>query len=177
MNLKVQDVMTRPVRACRPESSLEEAARMLWDRDCGFLPVVDEEGRVVGTLTDRDICMGAYTQGKRLGDLRVLDSMANGAFVCKPTDSVEKALSLMADRQIRRIPVVDGENRLQGILSMNDLARAAVRIPGTTDRHQFVFEFIESMASVCEPRASSTGEAPKSKSVEAAARRRDLSSV
>ncbi len=178
MNLKVQDVMTLPVRACRPESTLEEAAQILWDRDCGFLPVVDEDGRVVGSLTDRDICMGAYTQGKRLCDLRVLDSMASGAFVCKPSDSVEKALSLMADRQVRRIPVVDGENRLQGVLSLNDLVRAAVRIPETADRHQFVFEFVESMASVCEPRATSTGEArARTKAVETAPRRRDLSSV
>jgi CBS domain-containing protein len=153
--MKVQDAMTQGATTCRPETDLEQAVRMMWDRDLGCIPVVDEQGTVVGMLTDRDVCMGVYTQGKRLGDARVQDSMAHEVFWCRPSDSLERALSTMADHQVRRLPVVDGDNRIQGVITVNDLARAAVRTADVSERHRLVFELVEALAAICEPRAAS----------------------
>ena len=123
--MKVKDIMTSLVHTCRPHDSLHEAARLLWDHDCGCLPVVDGDGRVQGVITDRDICMGAYTKGQDFLTLRVSDSMSIAPITCAPSDELDKAAQRMADREIRRLPVVDAEQRLVGILSLNDIVRAA----------------------------------------------------
>jgi CBS domain-containing protein len=123
--MKVQDVMTRVVHTCRPEDSLEMAAGLLWERDCGCLPVVDGEGHVQAIITDRDICMAAYTQGRRLGDLRVADSMSQKAVTCRPEDDVAEAARKMCEHEIRRLPVVDRDRKVRGVLSLNDLILAA----------------------------------------------------
>lgn len=122
--MKIRDLMTSPVHTCRPHDSLEDAARQLWEHDCGMLPVVDHEGRVGAAITDRDICMGAYTRGGRLADLRVADSMSRDIVTCKPDDDVATAVERMAARQLHRLPVVDADGKPCGVLSLNDIALA-----------------------------------------------------
>jgi len=121
--------MTKEVRACRPSDSLNHAAQMLWENDIGTLPVVADDGsnRLVGILTDRDICMAAYTQGGSLCNLLVDLAMARSVKACTPMTTLEEAAHEMAEAQVRRLPVVDGSRQLLGMLSLSDLAREAAR--------------------------------------------------
>ncbi|MEZ5962828.1 MAG: CBS domain-containing protein [Planctomycetota bacterium] len=123
----VREVMSSPVATCAPTDSLADAARWLWDQDCGVLPVVDARGSVGAMITDRDICMAAYTTGKSLPELRVADAMSQDLVTCKAGDRVSAAAGLMATHRVRRLPVVDDEGKICGVLSLNDLARAATK--------------------------------------------------
>jgi CBS domain-containing protein len=123
--MKVQQLMSWPVRTCGPHDSLEQAAQLLWEQDCGVLPVVDEKNRVHALITDRDICMGAYTRGKRLSDLTVADSMSRTVATCGPDDDIAIAAQRMTEHAVRRLPVVDDEGQIRGIVSLSDLARAS----------------------------------------------------
>lgn len=131
--MRVEQLMTRTVKTCTPTDSLERAAGIMWDYDCGALPVVagDEEGgRVVGMLTDRDVCMAAYTQGRALREIPVASAMSQRLCTCRATDAVGVALKVMETNQLHRLPVVDGGDRLIGLLSLADLWREAAREHG-----------------------------------------------
>jgi len=127
--MKVHQLMNRSVEACRPGDSLDAAARVMWERDCGCVPVVAEAGsaRVVGMLTDRDICMAAWTQGRPLRDMTVGSAMSHGVTACRPMDSIREALSILRAAQVHRLPVVDADGNLMGLLSLADVAREAER--------------------------------------------------
>lgn len=121
----VADLMTKNTTSVRADQTLADAAQLMWDRDCGVLPVLQENGeRVVGMLTDRDICMATWSRGSAPGQIRVSDAMSQGVVCCAEQDSILRAESLMQSNQVRRLPVVDGEERLVGILSLADIARA-----------------------------------------------------
>ena len=127
--MNVQDVMTRSVCSCTICDSLSANARILWDNDCGCVPVTDETGRVVGMLTDRDICMAAYTQGRCLDDLRVDSAMSRELHAVAADDTLSFVQRKMQEQQLRRLPVVDADFRLVGLLALHDLACEAVRDP------------------------------------------------
>jgi CBS domain-containing protein len=150
--MKVNEWMTKDVCSCQLETNMEQAARLMWEHDCGFLPVVGDRGKVVGAVTDRDLCMGAYTQGKALRELPVKVSMSKKVFCCKTTDPVEQAIRVMGDHGVRRVPVVDEEGKLEGILSLNDLFRRMVALSDSAARANLSSRLIEAMAAVCEPR-------------------------
>ena len=120
--MKVADLMTREVRVCTIHDSLNAAARIMWDHDCGCAPVVDGHGRVVGIVTDRDICMAAYTQGLPLDGIPIERVMSARVITCARGDDVETAHRLMRVHEVHRLPVVDSRGRPVGILSMSDLA-------------------------------------------------------
>lgn len=120
--MKVSKLMRKDVKCCRIEDSLDTAAQLMWDFDIGALPVLDSEARVVGMITDRDVCMAAYTQGRQLRDIRVDTAMATKVIACRPDDDVVTARVLMADNQIRRLPVIGPEGRAAGIITIEDLA-------------------------------------------------------
>ena len=120
--VKVRDVMTSLVHTCETGDSLDRAAHLLWEHDCGCLPVVDSEGRVRSMITDRDICMAAYTGGQPLNELRVEDSMSTHLVACGPDDDLAVAAQRMAENQVRRLPVVDEAGQVRGLLSVNDMA-------------------------------------------------------
>ncbi|MGD1026831.1 CBS domain-containing protein [Candidatus Binatus soli] len=119
--MKVADLMTRDARACTIHDSLNAAARIMWDHDCGCAPVVDGHGRLAGIVTDRDICMAAYTQGLPLEAIPVERAMSPRVISCARGDDLEAALGLMRTHEIHRIPVADSRGRLVGILSLSDL--------------------------------------------------------
>jgi CBS domain-containing protein len=122
--MNVRELMNSQVVSCSPQDTLERAAQLMWDGDLGAVPVVDDDGHPVGMVTDRDICIAAYTQGCRLSESRVASAMARDLRTCKPSDSVGYAEELMRKYQVRRLPVVDG-GKLVGMVSLNDFATAA----------------------------------------------------
>jgi CBS domain-containing protein len=150
--MKIETWMTREVLACRPETRLDEAARLMWENDCGCLPVVDAEDRVVGIVTDRDVLMGAYTQGRALADLAVSTCMTHGAMAALPSDDVVEVIRMMGDRQVRRIPVVDEQRKLVGLVSLNDLARRTTEIEEPAVSKSLRTRLFEALACVCAPR-------------------------
>ena len=124
--ITVSELMSPIVYVCQAKDSLEQAASLLWEHDCGCLPVVDDCGAIEGIITDRDICMAAYTSGRALSTLRVLDSMSIGVESCRPDEPLSVAADRMAAHQVRRLPVLDDAYRVQGILSVNDMACACL---------------------------------------------------
>jgi CBS domain-containing protein len=128
--MKVSHVMTKNPKTCSIDDSLERAAQIMWDLDCGCVPVVDAEGRAVAMVTDRDVCMAAYTQGKALWQLPVGLAASRRLVSARPDDPIEAAQELMEQYRVRRLPVLDADGRPVGILSMNDVTRGAHSQPG-----------------------------------------------
>jgi len=122
--MRVQDIMTVSPEVCRPEDNLAEAVSQLWSADCGVLPIVDHAGRLAGIVTDRDICIALGTRNERPSAVPVRSVMRSSVETCGPGDDVIAALARMAEHQVRRLPVVDDERRLLGILSLSDAALA-----------------------------------------------------
>ena len=125
--MKVAELMVEEVTACSPDDALNRAAQIMWENDCGCVPVVDRAARLIAMLTDRDICMAAYTRGGTLKDLRVSAAMSSELFACRPDDDLLVAQKMMREHQVRRLPVSDATCRLVGILSLNDVTRAIAR--------------------------------------------------
>jgi CBS domain-containing protein len=123
--MKIASLVRRNVTSCSIHDTLEYAAQLMWDHDIGCLPVIDDEGHVAGMVTDRDVCMAAYTQGAPLRAIPVTTAMAKRVFSCSLADEVESVERTMREHQIRRMPVIDEQGHPVGILSLNDLARAA----------------------------------------------------
>jgi CBS domain-containing protein len=120
----------------------------MWDRDCGIVPVVDPSRKVVGIVTDRDICIAALTKGRTLSDMAVAEVMRREVFTCRETQSVERIHALLRKHQVRRLPVVGEAGTLVGIVSINDLALAAADETGDA-RHQAMIEVAETLAAIC----------------------------
>ena len=145
--MTVKDLMTSDVKSCHPETDLATAAKIMWDCDCGIVPVVNAEQRVLGLITDRDVCIAAATRAMIPANIRVREVMSGDVHACSQDDDVRTALNTLKERRVRRLPVVDQQNRLVGIISMNDLvARAECRrgaeLPGE--------EFLETLKAICE---------------------------
>jgi CBS domain-containing protein len=146
--MHVSELMSKPVVTCRTDDTLDVPTRLMWEYDCGVVPVIDAEGRLAGMVTDRDIAMAAYTQGKALPAIPVSTAMAKDVLAVHPEESVEAVERLMREGQVRRVPVIDNTARPVGVVSINDLARltAQARKSGV-DR-----ELVETLAAVCRPR-------------------------
>src|SRR5437899_2176552 len=121
--------MTRNPVSVRPEHDLAVAAQRMWDCDCGALPVMDESCKVIGMITDRDICMATWSQARAPNAVFVAEAMSRDVIPCRPEDTIARAESIMRANQIRRLPVVGPEQQLLGILSLADIARAAEVAP------------------------------------------------
>jgi len=154
--MTIESIMSRPVHYCGPDHTLDTAAAQMWEHDCGCLPVCSGNGepRVIGMLTDRDICMAALFQHKPLRDLKVADAMSDDIRVCEIDDRPEDVELLMREQKIRRVPVIDDSGALIGIVSLADLARAARGRP-TSRKQGSVSErdVGHTLAAICEPGA------------------------
>ncbi|MBA2549239.1 MAG: CBS domain-containing protein [Burkholderiaceae bacterium] len=116
----IAEVMTQDVEVLRPDETLRDAARAMADLDVGSLPVCDGR-RLIGMITDRDITIRAVAEGKG-GETPVTEIMTDDVIWCTDTDSIDEVLQQMADAQIRRIPVVDDDRNLVGIVALGDIA-------------------------------------------------------
>jgi CBS domain-containing protein len=152
--LKVAELMVRDVELCRPEETLASAASKMWNRDVGHLPVVAHDGRVVGAITDRDICMAAYLHGRGLAEIPVSIAMSRDLHACAPEATIADAEEIMRKRQLRRLPVIDSGGALVGVISLNDLARAADRRSAKRGREVTAREVTVTLAAIGEPRGT-----------------------
>jgi len=119
--MKVSDVMTRTPACCTPETNLGSAVEIFWNRRCGILPVVDSGERVVSVITDRDICIALGTRNRLPGELTVGDVATQRAICCGADEDLRSALGKMAEAKVRRLPVVNTDGKLEGLLSMDDV--------------------------------------------------------
>jgi CBS domain-containing protein len=123
--MKVKEVMSTNAKVCALTDNLSAAAGLMWENDCGCLPVVAEGEKVVGLITDRDICMAANLQNRNLWNIAVEDVISGKLFACKPEDDIQTAMKTMQESRVRRLPVVAADGTLEGILSMNDIVLKA----------------------------------------------------
>ena len=147
----VHDAMRTRVHVCTPADTLARAAQIMWEKDVGCLPVCDENRKLLAMLTDRDISMAAFMQWKHLVEIGVESVMSRRLCTCSPDDELGLAEELMRKNQVRRLPVVDAEGTLVGLLSLGDIARY-VRQHARGNGNQAQLRLFETFASICEPR-------------------------
>jgi CBS domain-containing protein len=148
---KVSEVMTAAVKSCPAASSVNDAAQIMWENDCGCVPVVDEDARVVGIVTDRDLAMATYTQGRPLFDIVIEPVMSKKVVTCGPDDTVSFALKLMRDARVHRLPVVDDAGKLVGVLSLSDISRE-IEIDSAGARSNPAIELADVVVTIRKPR-------------------------
>lgn len=152
--MKVSQLMTRDVLTVRPADPLSRAAQIMWEADCGCVPVVGPSGEVEGMITDRDACMAAYTRGRALATLSVAQAMSREPVTCRANDALESALRTMAAKQLHRLPVIDDERRLAGVLSMADVLQGA-DAKDATARRKLADGVVDALKAVTQPRRRS----------------------
>lgn len=148
--VRAGDLMTRRVNTISPRDSVGRAARMMRDCDCGSLPVVNTYGRLIGMVTDRDIAMRLVADGRDTRHAVVADCMTDRTFASHVNDNLERVAQQMARHQIRRLPVVNDDDQVIGIISQSDLARHADMYEGRGERRRFA----ETISEISEPSSS-----------------------
>ena len=119
--MKVRDVMTKQITICRTETNLASASALMWDNNCGALPVLTDNGELAGVLTDRDICIALGTRNARASDLTVRDVVAASPLSCQSSDDILTALLMMQQAKLRFLSVVNDAGVLEGMLSIDDI--------------------------------------------------------
>jgi len=149
----VETHMSERVFTCHPETPLPDVAHVMWDKDCGFVPVTDRRsGVLVGVITDRDICMAAYTKGRPIADIETREVMNAEPRACHADDGLKKVHETMRRHQVRRLPVTNHAGQPTGVISLNDLAvhadekdderalREVARTLGDVSKHRLPME-------------------------------------
>jgi CBS domain-containing protein len=150
--MKVQDLMTSEVKSCRPETNLAEAAAMMLEYDCGALPVVNHEHRVIGMITDRDIAIAAATKARLASEIRVSEVISRKVYSAMPDEDIHTALKIMRHEKVRRLPIVNRDGMLQGILSLNDIALRAEEEEGRRHPDLTYEGAMSAFKAICEHR-------------------------
>ena len=146
--MTVRELQTSNVKTVSPDTDLAVVAKLMWEGDCGAVPVVTDDRKVIGMITDRDICIAAATRSKPPAEIRASEviSTNHGVHAVKPDDDVRIALRAMRKHRVRRLPVLDREQRLTGIVSINDLAiKASPSLPDSVPAQ----EFLETFQAIC----------------------------
>jgi len=141
--MKVKDIMTKDPVTCTPDTTVAEAAHLMWENDCGILPVVDD-GEIEGVVTDRDMYIALATRDTRAANLKVGAVATKTVVSCVPEDDVHQALTFMRQGLVHRLPVVGFGGRVLGIVSMNDLVMAA-GVDGTLTSE----EVLDALKAIC----------------------------
>lgn len=150
--MRVEQIMSRPAVSCLVSDTANRAAQRMWESDLGCVVVLEGDGRLAGIVTDRDLCMAAYTRGVPLGQIALGEVMTKRVAVVRQDDRLGMAEALMRSKRVRRLPVVDLKDRVVGLLSLNDVARAAQdqrgrEVPDVADE-----EVVSTLGAICEPR-------------------------
>lgn len=125
--MTVKEVMNAAVATCAPDSDLNSVIETMRQHDCGFLPVVDSHGIVVGVITDRDVCLAGTTKHRPLARVSVKETMSHPVFGCFADENVKTVLVTMAKHRVRRLPVLNKSGHLEGVLSLDDIVQSPSR--------------------------------------------------
>jgi CBS domain-containing protein len=150
--MKVRDLMTKTAVFSRPETNLAAAGALMWQNDCGALPVVSDGRKVTGILTDRDICIALATRDRRSSQLTAGEVATQQAIVCKPEDEIHAAITTMRNERIRRLPVVNDEGGLEGIVSIDDIVLRAKKADGKKKPGVSYGDVVETLQAIYEHR-------------------------
>jgi CBS domain-containing protein len=145
--MRIEEVMTRTPACCTPDTALREIAQMMVEHDCGQIPLVQStsDPKILGVVTDRDIVSRLVAQGRNPLDLRADACMSQPVITVRIGDSVEECIRVMEAHRIRRVPVVDGEGVMRGIVSQADIAQ---HVP-----HASTGELVKEVSRVRRPEA------------------------
>jgi CBS domain-containing protein len=157
--MRVRSLMTTAVHSCTPDQTLADAARAMWEHDVGCVPVVDEAGRPIAMLTDRDICMAAYLRGRPIGDIQVASAMSPALFTCHVDDPLHEAERTMMTRQVRRLPVVDDAGLMVAVLSLNDIVLHRTSSTLSKVKERLRGNVVETLAAISRHRENGQAEA------------------
>ena len=157
--MKVNEVMTTDVKVCTLTDNLSAAAGLMWENDCGILPVVAEDDKVVGLITDRDICMAATLKNRNLSDIGVEDVISGDVYACKSDDDIRNALKSMQEHKVRRLAVVASDGTLEGILSMNDIVLKAEEPKEKKATELSYADVVKTYKSICQHRLPTQAQA------------------
>jgi CBS domain-containing protein len=124
--MNVRDAMTKAPARCTPGINLGAAVEILWNGNCGILPIVDEHERVISVITERDICIALGTRNRLPGEITVGEVATHRAICCSSDDDVRSALAKMVQAKVRRLPIVTVEGKLEGIIAMDDVVAPIV---------------------------------------------------
>src|SRR5688572_12044271 len=119
--MKVKEIMTPNATSIWLTESLVDAAKLMWENDCGVLPIIKDGQKVIGVITDRDICMAVAVNDRSPSSISVEETMTGHVYSVNPEDDVDQALQTMQEHQVRRLPVINAEGELEGLVSMNDV--------------------------------------------------------
>jgi CBS domain-containing protein len=147
--MKVKEIMSGDAKFCDLNASLADAAKTMWDNDCGVLPVLKDGKEVVGLITDRDICMGVAMRDCNPSGISVQEVMSGAVYLVVPDDDVQKALEAMQEHRVRRMAVVDPEGQLKGILSMNDVTLRAEETASQKKPEISFSDIIKTYKAIC----------------------------
>lgn len=134
---KISQIMTKNLKTTRPTANLQEVGQLMARSDVGMVPVVSSDGKLAGTVTDRDIVVRSVAEGRSPSESLVAEAMTTGAVTCREDDTMDAAARCMQKNQLRRVLVVDENDRLTGVVSLADLAREsdATELSGRTLEH------------------------------------------
>jgi CBS domain-containing protein len=144
--------MTSEVKTCRPQESLATAATMMWEYDCGALPVVNEAHQVLGMITDRDIAIAVGTKGRLAAEIPISEVISGRVIAATLDEDVQAALRTMRHEKVRRLPVTNRDGMLQGILSLNDIVLRAEEDKGRRHPELNYEDAMSTVKAICEHR-------------------------
>lgn len=148
--MKVKEIMTPNAKAIWLTGSLADAAKLMWENDCGVLPIVKDGQKVIGMITDRDICMAVAMRDTNPSSVSVEEVMTGQVYSVKPEDDVDQALQAMQEHKVRRLPVVNDEGELEGILSMNNIVLSAQNADGAVSDSLSYGDVLKTYQAICE---------------------------
>ncbi|HEY9501920.1 MAG TPA: CBS domain-containing protein [Pyrinomonadaceae bacterium] len=154
--MKVKELMTPNAEAIWLTESLSDAAKLMWENDCGVLPVIKDGRKVIGMITDRDICMAVAMRDTKPSCVSVEEVMTGQVYSVNPEDHIDRALQAMKDHKIRRLPVVNPQGELEGILSMNDIMLKANGATADSLKYKDVVKTYQAICQHPVPEAASS---------------------
>jgi CBS domain-containing protein len=145
--VRAHEIMTRSVVTVQSDDTVERAAQLMGNNNCGALPVVDNGNRLIGMVTDRDLTIRSSGLGRDPRQARIGDCMTHGSFACHANNSLKDCMRQMSRHQIRRLPIINDHNQVIGIISQADLARYTGAYPGQGARRAMA----DVLSAVSEP--------------------------
>lgn len=152
--MNVSELMTSTITTVAPTATMNQAAQLMSEHDIGCLPITDGDHHLTGIVTDRDMCLAASTRDLPMSSLSVREAMTTDVVTVGPATPVEHAERLMRERQLHRLPVVDDQRRVIGMISLNDLAHAAANLRWQGDDGLSARDVSRTLAAIHEHRAS-----------------------